>query len=153
MSKKFGELDWSELYKSNDEEYSHEPTALWAADQHSGGKLGVDPLNKAKPVNAPGEIPRKPSNEEIASYILKGLDSEHVGQWKDENHLHKEVVTQEQAEQLQSDWENALDNFYKAAQAPVVPQDEQKLEWGDGGSFNDTLTEEERLKRNMYTDD
>lgn len=143
---KFGELNWDELKKSDD--YEHEPTALWAADKHGGGKQGVDPLNKSKPVLAKGEIPRKPTNEEIASYILKGASN----QWKDEEHLHKEIVSEEQAEQLQKDWNNSIDNFYKAAQSPVVPEDKQSEEWGEGASFNDSLTEEERIRRNMFTD-
>ncbi len=144
---KAGELDWSDLYKSQDD-YEHTPTALWARVPG----CGVDPLNKAKPVLAKGEVPRKPSDEEIAGYILKGMENESLGGWKDEDYLHKEVVSQEQAEQLQKDWDNKLDNFYKTAQTPVVPEKEQKLEWGDGASFNDTLTEEERLNRNMFTD-
>lgn len=141
---KLGELNWDELKKS-DEEYAHEPTALWSAKPG----CGVDPLNKAEPILAKGEIPRKPSNDEVAAYILNGADS----QWKDADHLHKEIVSQDQAEQLQKDWSNSLNNFYKAAQSQVVPEEKQALEWGDGKSFNDTLTEEERLKRNMFTGD
>ena len=139
---KLGELNWDNLEKTNDN-YEHKPTALWSAKPG----CGVDPLNKAKPINAPGEVPAKPSNEEVASYVLKGANN----QWKDSEHLHKEIVSQEQAEQLQKDWQNSLNNFYKAAQAPTVPEVKQELEWGDGKSFNESLTEEERLKRNMYT--
>lgn len=149
---KFGELRWDELYKSESDEYSHEPTALWSATP----RCGIDPLNKAKPTNAPGEVPIKPSDEDIADFILKGQDvhgAHPQGQWKDEEHLHKEIVTQEQSEQLQKDWDNKLNNIYEAAQAPIIPQEEQTNDWGDGASFNDTLTEEERLKRNMFTDE
>jgi len=145
-----GELDWSELLQKSDD-YTHEPTALWAADQYGGGKHGVDPLNKAKPVNAPGEIPKEPSNEEISEYILKGTQAPGVRQATDEELFGHLVVTEEQFKKAEEDWNNTLNNFYKAAQAPVVPEDKQDSEWGDGSSFNSALTEEERLKRNMYT--
>ena len=149
---KAGELDWSEeLNKACD--YKHVPTALWAMDQAGGKEGGIDLLNKAKKINEEGEIPRKPTDEEIANYILKGvIGNEHVGQWRDEDHLHKEVVTQEQAEELQKNWENIFQNFYDAANAPVN-QSNQEEDWGTGKSFNDSLTEAERLRRNMHTDD
>lgn len=147
-----GELNWDELYKSEDSSYSHEPSALWAADQYGGGKHGVDPLNKAKPVNAPGEVPRKPTDDEIASYILKGADAQGVGQWRDEDHLHKEVVSQEEAEQLQKSWENVFNDHFAQLDKPVEDQlSKDNQEWGSGKSFNDSLTEEERLRRNMFT--
>ena len=145
---KLGELRWDELEKS-DEEYTHEPTALWAADQYGGGKEGVDPLNEGKPILAKGEVPPRPSNEEVAAYILKGADL----QWKDKDHLHKEIVSQDQADQLQKDWDNKLNNIYEAAQTPIIPKEEQTKEWGSGESFNKSLTDEERIKRNMYTGD
>lgn len=149
---KAGELDWSELYKSKDEEYSHEPSALWAA-QNVGGKAGgVDPLNKAKPVNAPGEIPRKPTNDEITLYILKGADAHGVGQWRDEDYLHKEIVSQEKADLLQKAWENRFNDHFALLNKPVEDQKSRdNLEWGSGKSFNEALTDEERLRRNMYT--
>lgn len=154
MSKKIGDLNWDELKKSDDD-YTHEPTALWAADTCGGGKQGVDPLNKSKPVNVPGEIPKKPSNEEIAEFILKGKDvngGSPLGQPTDEQLFGHLVTTEEQLQKAEEDWDNKLNNFYKAAQSPIVPKEEEKLEWGDGASFNESLTEEERLKRNMFND-
>lgn len=144
MSKRLGDLNWDVLEKSNDN-YEHKPTALWSATKSQG----IDPLNNSEPILKKGEVPVRPSNEEVASYILNGANN----QWKDSEHLHKEIVSQEQAEQLQKDWSNSLDNFYKAAQAPTIPEAKQELEWGSGKSFNESLTEEERLKRNMYTGD
>ena len=73
MSKKFGELNWDELKKSDEEEYIHEPTALWAADMYGGGKQGVDPLNKSEKLLKDGEVPKSQSDEEIAEYILRGV--------------------------------------------------------------------------------
>lgn len=150
---KFGDLKWDELEKS-EEEYIHEPTALWAADMHGGGKQGVDPLNKAKPVNAPGEVPIKPSNEEIAEFILKGKDVNGggpIGQPTDEQMFGHLVTTEEQLHKAKEDWDNKLNGFYEAAQSPIIPKEEEQLEWGDGASFNESLSDEERLKRNMFT--
>jgi hypothetical protein len=146
---KAGELDWSEqLNKSSD--YVHTPTTLWAANNSGGKQGGVDPLNKARKINEDGEIPRKPSNEEISEYILKGMDQPNLGQWKDSEHLHKEIVSQAQADELQKNWENTVQNFYEAAYAPVNKYSQEE-DWGTGKSFNDSLTKEERLKRNMFT--
>jgi len=144
---KAGELNWDELKKS-DEEYTHEPTALWAADKHGGGKQGVDPLNKSKPVLVKGEIPRKPTNEEIAGYILKGAPQQPT----DEQMFGHLVVTEEMAKKAEDDWQNKQGNLIKALEAPIIPEDQKDAEWASGESFNDSLTEEERIKRNMFTD-
>ena len=148
MNKKKQWPDWSDFYEDKKEEtYVHRPSALWVNDS----SVGVAPKsNTAEPTLKKGEVPRKPSNEEIANYILKGVKSGPLGQWKDSDHLHREVVTEAQAKELQKNWENAIDNFYKAAQSPVNPQ-KQDTDWGSGKSFNSTLTEEERLRRNMFT--
>ena len=146
-----GELDWTEELNKSDN-YTHVPTALWAADMHGGKEGGIDPLNKSKKINEDGEVPYKPSDEEVSNYIMKDMRNGPQAQWKDSEHLHKEVVTQAQAEELQKNWENALQNFYNAAKAPVLKKSEEQEEWGSGKSFNSTLSEEERLKRNMYTE-
>lgn len=142
---KAGELDWSELKKSDDK-YRHTPTALWSAVPGAG----VDPLNKAEKILKDGETPYKPTNEEIAKAILHGANRPGVGQWKDEDELHKEVVSQAQAEKMQKNWENTFQSFYEAGKAPIN-EEEQDCDWGTGKSFNSTLSEQERLKRNMYT--
>ena len=63
------------------------------------------------------------------------------------------VVTEEMAKKAEDDWQNKQGNLIKALHEPIIPKEEQQQEWGDGASFNDTLTEEERLKRNMHTDE
>ena len=135
MSKRIGELDWSNLM-SGDVGEPEDPRSA--------------PLDKplCEPTLKKGEIPRKPSNDEIASYILKGASN----QWKDDDHLHKEIVSQAEADQLQKNWENTFQNHFDQLNKPVEPQTQEK-EWGDGQSFNDSLTDEERLKRNMFTGD
>lgn len=142
---KAGELSWDEFEKK--ETIEHKPTALWV----NAPGVGIAPKSDtAEPTLKKGEVPRKPSNEEIASYILKGIKSGAQAQWQDSDHLHKEVVTEDQAKELQKNWENAIDNFYKAANAPVIANPKE-TNWGSGKSFNSTLTEEERLRRNTYT--
>lgn len=144
---KAGELDWSEEL-SKSETYRHAPTALWSATPG----CGVDPLNKAEKILKDGEEPYRPSNEEISEHILKGVHNSPQAQWRDEDHLHREIVSQEQAEELEKNWENAIQGFYDAARANVV-KEPQESKWGSGESFNSTLSEEERLKRNMFTGD
>ena len=144
---KFGELNWDELKKS-DEEYTHEPTALWAADKHGGGKHGVDPLNKSEKLIKNGEIPKGQSDEEIAEYILRGAPKQPT----DEEMFGHLVVTEEIAKKAESDWQNKQGNLIKALNEPVIPEDQKDTEWASGESFNESLTEEERLKRNMFSD-
>ena len=145
MTKKAGDLDWSELLEKS-EDYTHTPTALWAAQSCSGKQGGVDPLNKAEKINKKDEEPYRPSNEEIAQFILKGLGN--TAQWRDEDHLHKEIVSEKDAEEMKKAWENSIQGFYDAARAPII-KEQKNVDWGSGKSFNSTLSEEERLKRNM----
>jgi len=141
---KAGELDWSDFNKT-EEKYEHKQTALWV---NTPG-VGIAPkMDGAEPTLKKGEIPRKPTNEEIASYILKGTQTGGQAQWKDSEHLSKEIVSQEQAEELQKNWNNSINDFYKVANKPVNPNSKES-NWGSGKSFNSTLTEEERFKRNM----
>jgi hypothetical protein len=144
---KAGELDWSELKKS-DEEYNHTPTALWAADKHGGGKEGVDPLNKAKPRIAEGEVPVMPSDDEIAATILHNAPSQPT----DEQMFGHLVVTEEQVQKAEKEWANSMNKAFDDMKAPITPTEEQEHEWADGKSFNESLSREELEARNMYTD-
>lgn len=146
---KAGELNWDEELTKSDN-YQHTPTALWAADNSGGKQGGVDPLNKAKKINEDGVEPYRPSNKEVSEYIMKGFADSAQGQWKDSEHLHKEIVSEAEAEEMKKNWENGINNFYKTANAPVL-KEEKEVDWGSGESFNSTLTDEERFKRNMYT--
>jgi len=144
---KAGELDWSEeLNKSNN--YTHTPTVLWAADQHGGGKQGVDPLNKAKPRLEKGEVPYRPTDEEISNTILHNApkqptDLEMFG------HL---LVTEEELQKKEADWENKVQKNISDLNEPIN-SDNQEEEWGTCKSFNESLSDEERYKRNMFTGD
>lgn len=142
--------NWDDLYRSNDISYTHTPTALWAAQTYAPNE-GVDPLiGDAEPINKSGEIPRKPTDEEIAEFILRGTNSKGIRQATDEELFGHLVVTEEQMKKAEYKWDNKLDLFYKAAKEPINKSN-QEYDWGSGKSFNDSLTEEERLKRNMYT--
>lgn len=142
MSKKLGELDWSELKKS-DEEYNHKPTALWAADKHGGGKEGVDPLNKAEKRLKDGEVPYKPTDEEIANAVMynapkQPTDAEMFG------HL---VVTEDMIKAAEDEWAGKMNKSLTH-----VDIGDTEEEWGNGESFNKSLSREELEKRNMFTD-
>lgn len=139
-----GTLDWDEDLKKSDN-YQHVPTTLWAADQHSGGKVGVDPLNKAEPRLKEGEEPYRPTNEEIAKAVMYNAPKQPT----DEEMFGHLVVSEEQLEKSKADWENKLQGFYDAATTPINESNED-VDWGSGQSFNSTLSDEERLKRNMH---
>lgn len=57
------------------------------------------------------------------------------------------IKTEEQIKKTQEEYENKLNNWYSEANKNI---DNEDSEWGDGKSFNSTLTEEERLRRNMH---
>lgn len=60
------------------------------------------------------------------------------------------VVSEEQLKKAEAEYENKLNKWYAEANKNV---DNKDIEWGQGKSFNSTLTEEERLKRNMHLGD
>jgi hypothetical protein len=63
------------------------------------------------------------------------------------NHL---VMSEEQLKKAEQDYQQRLNKWYEQVNNNV---DNKDVDWGDGKSFNDTLTEEERLQRNMYLKD
>lgn len=141
---RFGELDWTELTKTG------------IVEQDPLVKAQIAALNLSKwdketptPILKKGEIPRKPTNEEIAKAILSNIGG--AAQWKDADHLNREVVSQEEAEALEKAWHDSINGVQKASQAKIgKPVDDDS--WGSGKSFNSTLTPEELVKRNMCTD-
>jgi hypothetical protein len=141
---KAGELDWGEELNKSDN-YKHTPTALWAAEESGGKAGGVDPLNKAEKRNKDGEEPYRPSNEEIAAAVMHGAQSQPT----DEQMFGHLVVTEEMAKKSKEDWEGSMN---KSLTHPrITKEEDEETEWGSGQSFNSTLTEAERLKRNMHT--
>lgn len=146
---KAGELNWDELYKS-EEEYKHTPTALWAADMYGGGKEGVDPLNKAEKILKDGEVPEKPTNEEIAKTIMYGTDKPGIRQATDEELFGHLVVSEEQVEKAQKDWDNTFNGFYEEANKPITG--DTAAEWNGREPLTKGMSEEELAKWRMYTD-
>jgi len=143
MSKEKVWCDWSDLYKSKKEDAAHTPTALWVNDP----SIGVGPKGQASPVLKKGEVPHKPSNEEITKAILAGApkqptDQEMFGQFE---------VTEEQAQKAQEEWENRIN---KSLTLPNVGKSlDEDEDWGNGKSFNSSLSRDEVLRRNMHLDD
>jgi uncharacterized membrane-anchored protein YhcB (DUF1043 family) len=57
------------------------------------------------------------------------------------------VRSEEQIKKTEEEYQDKLNKWYAEANKNI---DNQEMEWADGKSFNDSLTEEERLKRNMH---
>lgn len=143
MSKEKTWCDWSDLFEPTElkksDDYKHNPTALFVNNPQ-----GIAPKGDAAPRLAKGEVPKKPSNEEIAKAILHNAPKQPT----DEEMFGGGVVSEEEATKRQQEWENRLQ---KSLTMPSVgtPLDEE--EWGNCKSFNSTLTPEEIAQRNMFT--
>ena len=125
---KAGELDWSDLMK---------------------GKVGEPEHPLSKPVKtgtilAKGEIPRKPTDEEVRKAIMEGAPKQPT----DEQLFGHLVVSEEQVKQAETKWNNCFNDFYKSVKQPVESQDNKS--WGSRGPIeNETLTEEEERIRQI----
>lgn len=167
-----GELNWNELFKSNTQKSDLRktntekvPSAQYHMDKPSGTKHknaysgpSEEELKKkkpAEPINKPGEVPRRPTNIEISRAILANMPK----QMRQPTHAEMVaaakqmglVKTKEDLEKAQKDWENRLNKWHEDAAKPIEDQSSPENQaWASGTSFNDSLTEEERQKRNMY---
>jgi hypothetical protein len=146
---KAGELDWSELKKSND--YKHTPTALWVNDPSSG----VAPLKEGvKPLLKNDEVPDSQTDEEIRAVIMNGMDRPGLRQPTDAELFGHLTRTQEQVDAAKAEFENRMNSSIAKLHAPVTGKTYEEDEaWGDGKSFNSTLSKSELEKRNMFTGD
>lgn len=133
---KAGELCWDELKKNDD--YKHTPTALYVNNPQ-----GIAQKGEAAPRLAKGEVPRKPTNEEIAKAILHNAPKQPT----DEQLFGGGVVSADTAKKAQTDWEESIN---KSLTMPNLNEEE---EWGNCKSFNSSLSREELEKRNMFTGD
>jgi hypothetical protein len=130
---KAGELDWSELHKT--------------------GQVELDPLSKqySRPVKKDyHKTGTKPTEEDLkkdVEYIMKGWHGTGEAQWKDEDHLHVELVTEEEAKALQDEWENRLN---KSLQHPKIG-DDTASEWTGREPLTKDMSEEELIKWRMFT--
>lgn len=145
---KAGELDWSELNKA-EEEYKHEPTALWAAATYAPNE-GVDPLiGDAEPINKKGEVPRKPTNEEITKAIMHGTNQKGVRQATDEELFGHLVVSEEQVKKAEAEWDNTFNGFYEEANKPVTG--DTAAEWNGREPLTKGMSEKELEAWRMFT--
>lgn len=128
---KAGELDWSDFMK---------------------GDVGEPEDVRSKPVEARGplnkmEKPPMPSDQEIRKAILSGAPRQPT----DEEMFGHLVVTEEQVQKAQKEWDNKLNDWYAAVNKPVDKQDNP---WEFGrGSIMDELSEEEKIAWNMNVDE
>lgn len=144
---KAGELDWSELKKS-DEEYDHTPTALWAADMYGGGKEGVDPLNKSEKRLKEGEVPYRPTDEEIRAAVMRNAQRQPT----DEEMFGHLVPTEEQVQKAEDDWDTTFTGWYEAAQEDAFDEGDTAAEWNGREPLTKGMSEEELAKWRMHTD-
>jgi hypothetical protein len=76
------------------------------------------------------DTPKQPTNEELFGHL---------------------VVPEEKLQKAEEEWQNKIGDFYKEAAKPLEKQDSREnLDWGNGGSFNDSLTPEELAERNKH---
>jgi hypothetical protein len=142
---KAGELNWDELKKSDD--YKHKPTALWVNDPSS-----VAPKGDAKPLLKNDQIPDKQTDEEIRAVIMSGMDRPGLRQPTDQEMFGALVVSQEQVDRAEAEFNNKIANFFTEASKPLTGQTEvPDEEWGCGKSFNSTLSKSQLIERNKYT--
>lgn len=114
------------------------------------------PLGKAPgPILKKGEVPRKPTDEEISKAILSGAPSQPTN----EQLFGGGVVTEEEANKLKKGWNNSINDWYTDAKKPVENQDLNKS-WGCRGPiWKEELTEEEKrisaipVNPSLLTDD
>ena len=122
-------------------------------DDLLAGKVGEPeapqsaPLGYTGPILKKGEVPRKPSDQEIRRAIL---GNNPLRQPTDQELFGSMVVTQEQIEKAEKEWDNSLNKWFEDAKKPI---DNKESDWASGKSFNETLTQEELIKRNMHLDD
>ena len=136
---KAGNLDWSELLTKSDKEYKHKPTTLFINNSQ-----GVALKGEAVPRFAKGEVPYRPSNEEIAKAVLHNAPKQPT----DVELFGGGVITEEQAKKAEEEWNNKLN---KTLTMPNIGKPLEKEEWGMCKSFNSSLTPEELAKRNIFT--
>lgn len=144
MPKEF--LDWSELLEK--------------------GKIEEDPINKMRRERlnlAKGDVSQKGGDKVTREQLIKeALDivrqvhtTDGMRQPTDEELFGHLVVTEEQAEKLQKEWNEKLNKLYEELKKDVADGSLVKSEdWATGKSYNEQmdLTEEERQQRNMCVD-
>lgn len=140
-----GDLDWTDLMAGKVGEPEH-PLSKALGDEapNKGGEnvTQEDLLKEAQYIvdgwNAPGV--RSPSKDEFEAKIATDFPS-----------LSR---TEEEYQKAEDDWNNRPnDTFDKLKKAKVQEEEDDLSEWGNCKSFNDTITREQQLERNMHVAD
>lgn len=121
--------DWSDLMKGDVGEPAH-------------------PLSKpvkAGPVLAKGEVPRKPTDEEVRKAIMAGAPKQPTDQQMF-GHL---VVSEEQVKAAETKWNDTFNSFYKAVKEPI----DNNAGFTPRGAIDADLSDAEKAARNMATDE
>lgn len=89
----------------------------------------------------------------LAKSILEGSRGDKFRQATDQELFGHLVVSEETLAKQEEDWNNQIEDFYKTARKPIKEEYSREHEgWGNGKSFNSTLTEEELRSRKNSVD-
>ena len=137
------EVDWSDW----------EDTRDWS------GKAAEPESELSKPVeyncHKGGEKVTKEELRKEAEKIIEGARNNGFRQATDEELFGHLVVSEEEMEKAEKDWENLIKDTLNAARQPIDDKNKNGLDeaWESGKSFNELLDEEEVKKRDMFVGD
>jgi len=138
---KAGELDWTDFYNGERGEPEHSLSK----------KLNSNP-------NKGGEYVSKEDLAKEAQFIIDGFDNVRGPNKEEEfqfiaNLFPHCAKTDEELAKMERDWDNSVNkNINRLNDAKVQVEPDQLDEFAKGKSFNDKLTREEILNRNMYVE-
>jgi hypothetical protein len=118
----------------------------------TGGRKssGVEALPERRSIDTSSEEAEQ-YFAQLAKSALIGSKQSGLRQATDEELFDHLVVSEEQVQKAEQDWNNQINDFYTEATKPLEKQDsKENLDWGNGRSFNDSLTPEELAKRNRH---
>ena len=135
---KAGELDWSDLFKTGTVQKEDELSKSLGESQ---GKKGED----ATALQLAELLQKKNLLQPLPDGLRQPTDEELFGGL---------VVSEEEMEKREKDWQNKINDFYKAVQKPVEDQGSHaNKNWGTRGDIQkEQLTEEEERIRQIPVD-
>ena len=120
-----GELDWSDLYKGIRGEPEDSLSRPVETNSHLGGEhVTKEELMKDARRILEGAKQYQVTDEDFARMVAPGLE---------------QLPTQEEYDK---DWEQSINNFYKAANAPLQKTVDDPNDWGRGPIEKEEYTEE-----------
>jgi hypothetical protein len=90
--------------------------------------------------------------EAMVSDITQGFKQPGIRQPTDQELFGHLVVSEEELAKREADWNNLLIEWECLVKSAKVDENQDE-EWGNGKSFNSTLSEEELAERNKYVSD